>query len=82
MPSAATSAELFGVRVPALRQSERAGASHLTSVTPLLQRYDNTILDLDGCVWIGDRATPRAPEAIAEHMSRVSQRRGYNSWRI
>jgi HAD superfamily hydrolase (TIGR01450 family) len=23
------------------------------------------ILDLDGCVWIGSRATPRAPEAIA-----------------
>jgi HAD superfamily hydrolase (TIGR01450 family) len=28
-------------------------------------RYDQFILDLDGCVWVGDEATPRAVEAIA-----------------
>jgi HAD superfamily hydrolase (TIGR01450 family) len=34
-------------------------------LSPLLARYDSVILDLDGCVYVGDRATPRAPEAIA-----------------
>jgi HAD superfamily hydrolase (TIGR01450 family) len=31
----------------------------------LLSGYDNVILDLDGTVWVGRVATPRAPEAIA-----------------
>lgn len=35
------------------------------SLSPLLQRYDQVILDLDGCVWIGDQAVPGSPEAIA-----------------
>ncbi|WP_249009651.1 HAD-IIA family hydrolase [Conexibacter sp. DBS9H8] len=35
------------------------------TLSPLLAAYDNVILDLDGTVWVGDRATPRAPEAIA-----------------
>jgi glycerol-1-phosphatase len=30
----------------------------------LLAGYDNVLLDLDGCVWIGDAATPRAVEAV------------------
>jgi len=30
----------------------------------LLARYDHVLLDLDGCVWVGDDATPRAVEAI------------------
>lgn len=34
-------------------------------LTPLLADYENVILDLDGCVWVGDEPTPRAPEAIA-----------------
>ncbi len=34
-------------------------------LSPLLQRYDNVILDLDGSVWVGNQTTPRAPEAIA-----------------
>jgi HAD superfamily hydrolase (TIGR01450 family) len=34
-------------------------------LSPLLSRYDNVILDLDGTVWLGDEATPRAAEAIA-----------------
>jgi HAD superfamily hydrolase (TIGR01450 family) len=33
-------------------------------LTPIAQRYDRFILDLDGCVWIGDEPTPRAVEAI------------------
>ena len=33
-------------------------------LSPLAQRYDQFILDLDGCVWIGDEPTPRAVEAI------------------
>ncbi|MBO0769048.1 MAG: HAD-IIA family hydrolase [Solirubrobacterales bacterium] len=35
------------------------------SLSPLLSRYQNVILDLDGTVWLGDSATPGAPEAIA-----------------
>jgi HAD superfamily hydrolase (TIGR01450 family) len=30
----------------------------------IAQRYDHFILDLDGCVWIGDEPTPRAVEAV------------------
>jgi HAD superfamily hydrolase (TIGR01450 family) len=33
-------------------------------LSPIAQRYDQFILDLDGCVWVGDEATPRAVEAI------------------
>lgn len=35
------------------------------AVSPLLSRYDRLLLDLDGCVWVGGIATPRAPEAVA-----------------
>jgi glycerol 3-phosphatase-2 len=35
------------------------------ALAPLLDRYDHVLLDLDGCVWVGERATPGAPEAIA-----------------
>ena len=36
-------------------------------LSPLLAGYDNVVLDLDGCVWVGDpRARGSAPEAIAE----------------
>jgi len=33
-------------------------------LSPIAQRYDRFILDLDGCVWIGDEPTPRAVEAV------------------
>jgi glycerol-1-phosphatase len=36
------------------------------SLTPLAAGYDQFILDLDGCVWIGDEPTPRAVEALDE----------------
>ncbi len=32
----------------------------------LLAGYDNVLLDLDGCVWVGQTATPCAAEAISE----------------
>jgi glycerol 3-phosphatase-2 len=35
-------------------------------LTPLLAQYDNVLLDLDGCVWIGDVCTPGAAQAISE----------------
>ena len=35
------------------------------ALSPLAQRYDQFILDLDGCVWVGGEATPGAVEAIA-----------------
>lgn len=34
------------------------------ALSPLLARYRQLILDLDGCVWVGDDLTPRAAEAI------------------
>ncbi|MEX2194805.1 MAG: HAD-IIA family hydrolase [Thermoleophilaceae bacterium] len=34
-------------------------------LAPLLASYDQLILDLDGCVWIGGEPTPGAVEAIA-----------------
>lgn len=35
-------------------------------LSPLLARYENLILDLDGCVWVGETATTGAAEAVAE----------------
>jgi glycerol-1-phosphatase len=35
------------------------------ALAPLLAGYDNVILDLDGCVWVGDACTPGAPDAVA-----------------
>jgi glycerol 3-phosphatase-2 len=34
------------------------------ATSPLLDRYDHVLLDLDGCVWVGERPTPGAAEAI------------------
>jgi glycerol-1-phosphatase len=34
-------------------------------VADALAPYDHVLLDLDGCVWVGDAPTPRAPEAVA-----------------
>src|SRR5450755_1658332 len=36
------------------------------ALSPLLARYDHVLLDLDGCVWVSQTATPRAREALAE----------------
>jgi glycerol-1-phosphatase len=36
------------------------------SVAPGIASYDAFLLDLDGCVWVGDDATPGAVEAVAE----------------
>jgi HAD superfamily hydrolase (TIGR01450 family) len=34
-------------------------------LSPLASTYDHFLLDLDGCVWVGDEPTPRTVEAIA-----------------
>lgn len=34
-------------------------------LSPLAKAYDHVLLDLDGCVWVGDEATPGAVEAVA-----------------
>jgi HAD superfamily hydrolase (TIGR01450 family) len=34
-------------------------------LSPLAKAYDHVVLDLDGCVWVGDEPTPRAVEAVA-----------------
>jgi len=41
------------------------------AVSLLVASYDHVILDLDGTVWVGGVATPRAPEAIAGHAVRA-----------
>ncbi len=33
-------------------------------LAPILREYEQVILDLDGCVWVGEEPTPRAKEAI------------------
>ena len=35
-------------------------------LTPLASRYDQFILDLDGCVWVGGEPTPGVVEALEE----------------
>lgn len=35
-------------------------------LSPLLASYDSVVLDLDGCVWVGEAPTPGASEAVAE----------------
>jgi glycerol-1-phosphatase len=35
-------------------------------LSPLLRQYDNVLLDLDGCVWLGDESIPGAPEAVSQ----------------
>lgn len=35
------------------------------TLSPLVRRYDHVLLDLDGCVWVGEEAAPGAPEAVA-----------------
>jgi glycerol 3-phosphatase-2 len=35
------------------------------SLSPLIDAYDTILLDLDGCVWVGNTATRGAAEAIA-----------------
>jgi glycerol-1-phosphatase len=37
----------------------------VAALSPLLRRYDQVILDLDGCVWVGDEAVSGSAEAIA-----------------
>ena len=34
-------------------------------LSPLIDRYDHILLDLDGCVWLGDEPTPGAVDAVA-----------------
>lgn len=35
------------------------------ALTPRLSAYDGVLLDLDGCLWVGDAAVEGAPEAVA-----------------
>jgi ribonucleotide monophosphatase NagD (HAD superfamily) len=35
------------------------------SVTAAIRRYDQILLDLDGCLWVGEDAVEGSPEAVA-----------------
>ncbi|HEY6892340.1 MAG TPA: HAD-IIA family hydrolase [Solirubrobacter sp.] len=35
------------------------------TLSPRVRPYDNVLLDLDGCVWVGDEALPGAAEAVS-----------------
>ena len=35
------------------------------ALSPVALGYDHVLLDLDGCLWVGDEAIPGAPEALA-----------------
>ena len=43
------------------------------SLSPALARYDHVLLDLDGCLWVGDHALEGAPEAATLQL--------YDRWR-
>jgi glycerol-1-phosphatase len=36
------------------------------ALSALVASYDHLLLDLDGCVWVGEQCTPGAPEALTE----------------
>lgn len=54
-----------GANADAVLSSRTAIIDEPMALSPLLAGYDNVVLDLDGCIWVGERATPGAPEAIA-----------------
>jgi len=39
--------------------------SRAVPLSPLARRYEHFLLDLDGCVWVGEAPTPGAVEAVA-----------------
>ena len=43
-----------------------ASAASSMSLSPLFDHYEHVLLDLDGCVWVDQTATPNAREALAE----------------
>jgi HAD superfamily hydrolase (TIGR01450 family) len=52
------------------------------ALSPLLQRYDQVILDLDGCVWIGDQPVDGSVDAV-EALRQAGKRVAFvtnNSW--
>jgi HAD superfamily hydrolase (TIGR01450 family) len=58
------------------------GAARMASLSPLVRDYDQLILDLDGCVWIGDELVEGSAEAIASLRS-AGKRLAFatnNSW--
>lgn len=46
-------------------RSRATGHTSRVPLRPLIARYDHILLDLDGCVWLGDEPTPGAVDAVA-----------------
>jgi glycerol 3-phosphatase-2 len=54
----------------------------MAGLSPLLDGYDQVVLDLDGCVWVGDEPVSGSPEAVAA-LRRAGKRVAFatnNSW--
>ncbi len=62
-PAAISTAATSGV---AREAGRRTGAkdNHDVALASLLRAYDHLILDLDGCLWVGEEPTPNATRAI------------------
>jgi HAD superfamily hydrolase (TIGR01450 family) len=55
-------------RIAASRRAGRSTArkdNPPVPLSPLLAAYEHALLDLDGCVWVGEQPTPRAVVAVA-----------------
>jgi glycerol-1-phosphatase len=55
----------------------------VASLSPLIERYDQLILDLDGCVWVGDEPVDGSVQAVAA-LRTAGKRLAFvtnNSWR-
>src|SRR4051794_25519564 len=50
---------------PSSLATVRSTIDSAVPLSPLLGRYEQVILDLDGCVWVGDVPIDGAPEAVA-----------------
>jgi glycerol-1-phosphatase len=48
----------------------------IVDLAPTARPYDIVLLDLDGCVWVGERPTRRAPEAV-DALRRAGKRVGF-----
>src|SRR4051812_9909288 len=54
-----------GLRVRNAASWRRKHTIVVVAISPLVDRYDHVVVDMDGCLWIGDELTARAGDAVA-----------------